>query len=165
MRALGLDPGSAITGFGVVEGRGNRLRHIAHGAIRTSATSPVHERLNTLFERTTELFRTYQPDAVAIERLYFKQNVSTGIAVAQARGVLLLAAAKAGCHVGEFSPTEMKVAVTGYGRAEKRQLQEMIKRLLNLDEYPKPDDAADALALAICQIQTGIVQQRIKDSE
>jgi len=153
MRALGLDPGTAITGYGVVEGRGNRLRHLAHGAIRTSPTETPHERLRALYERATALIEQYQPDAIAVERLYFKQNVSTGIAVAQARGVLLLATAQAGCQFGEFSPTEMKVAVTGYGRAEKQQLQEMVRRLLNLDARPKPDDAADALALAICQIQ------------
>ena len=164
MLALGLDPGSAITGFGVVEGRGNRLHHVTHGVIRTAASTPTHERLHLLYARTTELFATYHPEAVAIERLYFKQNVSTGITVAQARGVLLLAAAQAGCAVSEFSPTEMKVAVTGYGRAEKKQLQEMVKRLLNLDQCPKPDDAADALALAICQIQIGVVQSRIQNS-
>jgi len=164
VRALGLDPGSALTGFGVVEGRGNRLQHVTHGVIRTSATLQAHERLLKLYDQTRQLFAEYKPDAVAIERLYFKQNVTTGIAVAQARGVLLLAAAQYGCPLSEFSPTEMKVAVTGYGRAEKQQLQEMVKRLLNLDECPKPDDAADALALAICQIQIGIVQQRIKNS-
>ncbi|MCK5861159.1 MAG: crossover junction endodeoxyribonuclease RuvC [Candidatus Hydrogenedentes bacterium] len=165
MRALGLDPGSALTGYGVVEGRGNRLYHIAHGVIRTSAALPMHKRLHKIYTEVTELFSIYHPDAVAIEKLYFKQNVSTGIAVAQARGILLLAAAQADCHVGEFSPTEMKVAVTGYGRAEKRQVQEMVKRLLNLDACPKPDDAADGLALAICQIQIGIVQQRIQTSK
>ncbi len=153
VRALGLDPGSAITGYGVVEGRGNRLRHLAHGAIRTNSGQPAHVRLRKVYEEAVALLETYRPEAVAIEKLYFKQNVSTGISVAQARGVLLLAVAYSGCTVGEFSPTEMKVAVTGYGRAEKRQLQEMVKRLLNLDATPKPDDAADALALAICQVQ------------
>jgi crossover junction endodeoxyribonuclease RuvC len=165
VRALGLDPGSALTGYGVVDGRGNRLQHVAHGVIRTAPTEPAHERLHKLYDRTCALFTEYKPDAVAIERLYFKQNVSTGITVAQARGVLLLAAAQAGCQVSEFSPTEMKVAVTGYGRAEKKQLQEMVKRLLNLAECPKPDDAADALALAICQIQIGVVQSRIQNSK
>lgn len=162
VRALGLDPGNALTGYGIVEGRGNRLKHVAHGAIRTASALSAYERLLKLHEQTTQLFAEYKPDAVAIERLFFKQNVTTGINVAQARGVLLLAAAQYGCLVSEFSPTEMKVAVTGYGRAEKQQLQEMVKRLLNLEEIPKPDDAADALALAICQIQIGSVQQRIK---
>jgi crossover junction endodeoxyribonuclease RuvC len=155
MRALGLDPGSAITGYGVVEGRGNRLRHIAHGVIRTSPSDTMPQRLQVLYHRTLELMQTYSPDAVAIERLFFKQNVSTGITVAQARGVLLLAAVQTSLPISEFSPTEMKVAVTGYGRADKMQLQEMVKRLLSLDAVPKPDDAADALALAICRIQIG----------
>ena len=155
MRALGLDPGSAITGYGVVEGRGNRLRHIAHGVIRTSPSDTMPQRLQVLYHGTLELMQTYSPDAVAIERLFFKQNVSTGITVAQARGVLLLAAVQTSLPISEFSPTEMKVAVTGYGRADKMQLQEMVKRLLSLDAVPKPDDAADALALAICRIQIG----------
>lgn len=155
MRALGLDPGSAITGYGVVEGRGNRLRHIAHGVIRTSPSDEMPQRLQVLYLCTLELMQTYSPDAVAIERLYFKQNVSTGITVAQARGVLLLAAVQTSLPISEFSPTEMKIAVTGYGRADKMQLQEMVKRLLSLDAVPKPDDAADALALAICRIQIG----------
>ncbi len=160
MRVIGFDPGSAITGYGVVEGRGSRLRHIAHGVVRTASTHPMHERLLYLHEQAASLIAQHAPDAVAVERLFFKQNVTTGIQVAQARGVLLLAAAEAGCPLGEFSPTEMKSAVTGYGRAEKQQLQEMVKRLLNLDALPRPDDAADALALAICQIQTGLAQQR-----
>ncbi len=165
VRVLGLDPGNAITGYGVVEGRGNRLRHVAHGVIRTTAGDPPQERLRVLYEGAEALLVRYVPDAVAIEKLFFKQNVSTGISVAQARGVLLLAAAKAECHVGEFSPTEMKAAVTGYGRADKQQLQEMVKRLLSLNERPRPDDAADALALAICQIQIGMVQRRIEASQ
>ncbi len=162
MRVVGFDPGSAITGYGVVEGRGSRLYHLEHGAFRTSADVPTADRLLSLHTRALRLLESCQPDAVAIERLYFKQNVSTGISVAQARGVLLLAAAQAGCPVGEFSPTEMKTAITGYGRAEKNQLQEMVRRLLNLETVPRPDDAADALALAICQIQIGNVHARIQ---
>lgn len=162
MRVIGFDPGTASTGYGVIEGQGSRLRHIAHGVIRSKQTRPMHERLAQIHEAAVKLIETYRPDAVAIERLYFKQNVTTGIQVAQARGVLLLAAAQNNCPVGEFSPTEMKTALTGYGRAEKQQLQEMVKMLLNLDKTPRPDDAADALALAICQIQTGMVQKRIE---
>lgn len=161
MLVVGFDPGSAVTGYGVVNGRGSRLQYIDHGVIRTPSGAPMPERLLLLFEKACGLIEAHRPEAVAVERLYFKQNVSTGIHVAQARGVLLLAAARAGCPVGEFSPTEMKTAVTGYGRAEKSQMQEMVKRLLNLHEIPRPDDAADALALAICQIQIGIVQTRI----
>lgn len=162
MLVIGFDPGSAITGFGVISGRGNRLTHIEHGAIRTSPKNATAERLQSLFHDAEALIERIKPDAVAIERLYFKQNVSTGILVAQARGVLLLAAANANCVIGEYSPTEMKTAVTGYGRADKGQLQEMVRRLLNLSEIPRPDDAADALALAICQIQVGAVQSRIQ---
>jgi crossover junction endodeoxyribonuclease RuvC len=162
MLVIGFDPGSAITGFGVVSGQGNRLRHVEHGAIRTSAKEETAQRLQRLFQDAEALIARIKPDAVAIERLYFKQNVSTGIQVAQARGVLLLAAVNAHCVIGEFSPTEMKTAVTGYGRADKQQLQEMVRRLLNLSEVPRPDDAADALALAICQIQFGAVQDRIQ---
>ncbi len=161
MIALGFDPGIATTGYGVVEGRNNRLRHIAHGVITTPADWPLEDRLNHLFGEASRLLESFSPEAVAVERLYFKQNVTSGIQVAQARGVLVLAAARAGLRVGEFSPTEAKMAVTGYGRADKRQMQEMMRMLLALDAPPKPDDAADALALAICQVQTGIVQQRL----
>lgn len=161
MLVVGFDPGSAVTGFGVVNGRGSRLSYIEHGVIRTPAGEVMPVRLQYLHTRARALIETHKPEAVAVERIYFKQNVSTGIQVAQARGVLLLAAAQAGCPVGEFSPTEMKTAVTGYGHADKAQLQEMVRRLLNLEAVPRPDDAADALALAICQIQIGTVQSRI----
>jgi len=155
MRALGLDPGTATTGYGVVEGKGSRLHHVAHGVIATPANTHFALRLKTIFEEAAALIAAYEPDVVAIERLYFKQNVTTGITVAQARGVLALAAAQAGLPIGEFSPTEIKTAITGYGKADKKQMQEMIKRLLNLDAIPRPDDAADALGIAICQLHAG----------
>lgn len=155
MRVLGFDPGTATTGYGVVDGKGSRLQYIAHGVIGTPANEHYALRLKTIHEEATALIARYQPDAVAIERLYFKQNVTTGISVAQARGVLSLAAVQAGLPIGEFSPTEAKLAVTGYGKADKKQLQEMIKMLLNLEKIPRPDDAADALGLAICQIHAG----------
>lgn len=161
MRALGFDPGTATTGYGVVEGHASRLRHIAHGVITTPPEWPFPDRLKHIFNEARRLVDLFQPDAVAVERLYFKQNVSTGIAVAQSRGVLVLAAALAGLPAGEFSPTEAKTALTGYGKADKRQMQEMVRMLLNLPEIPRPDDAADALAIAICQVQTGLVQRRI----
>ena len=160
MRVIGFDPGTATTGYGVVEGHGSRLHHVAHGTIDTPAHTHFAQRLKTIFEEATRLLEVFQPDAVAIERLYFKQNVTTGITVAQARGVLALAAVNADKPIGEFSPTEAKTAVTGYGKADKKQVQEMIKILLNLDKIPRPDDAADALGMAICQIHTGIVQDR-----
>lgn len=160
MRVIGFDPGTATTGYGVVEGRGSRLSYVAHGAIITPSTATFSARLKMIHENVTRLLAEYQPQAVAIERLFFKQNVTTGIQVAQARGVIALAAEQAGLPIGEFSPTEAKTALTGYGKADKRQMQEMIKILLNLDAIPRPDDAADALGLAICQLQTGLVQAR-----
>jgi len=160
MRALGFDPGTATTGYGVVESRGSRLTHVAHGVIATSPKWHFADRLKFIFEEASRLLELFKPDAVAVERLFFVQNVTNGIQVAQARGVLVLAAAQAGLPVGEFSPTEAKTAVVGYGHADKRQVQEMVKLLLSLDSLPKPDDAADALAMAICQVQTGIVHQR-----
>lgn len=162
MRVIGFDPGTATTGYGVVEGRASRLRHLAHGVITTPANTGLGGRLKTIFEEASGLLETFKPDAVSVERLFFKQNVTTGIQVAQARGVIVLAAVLAGVHVGEFSPTEAKTAITGYGRADKRQMQEMVRILLGMEQIPKPDDAADALALAICQVQTGLVQRRLE---
>jgi crossover junction endodeoxyribonuclease RuvC len=155
MRVLGFDPGTATTGYGVVEGKSSRLHHIAHGVISTPAKQHYALRLKTIYEEATALIEAHRPQAVSIEKLYFKQNITTGITVAQARGVLSLAAVQAGLPIGEFSPTEAKLAITGYGKADKKQVQEMIKMLLNLDAIPRPDDAADALGLAICQVHTG----------
>ena len=158
MRVLGFDPGTATTGYGVVDGKGSRLNHVAHGVIATPAGQPFAERLKTIFLEARRLLDLYQPDAVAIEKLYFAQNVTTGLSVAQARGVIAVAVALCDKPLGEFSPLEVKNAVVGYGRATKKQVQEMVKILLNLDAIPKPDDAADALALAICQYHSGGMQ-------
>lgn len=155
MRVLGFDPGTATTGYGVVEMKGSRLRHVAHGVIRTPAKTHFADRLRAIFEESCRLIERHAPDSVAVESIYFSQNVTTGISVAQARGVIALSAALAGKPVGEFTPLEVKTAVVGYGKATKRQVQEMVKILLNLDDVPKPDDAADALALAVCQIHGG----------
>jgi len=152
VRVLGFDPGTATTGYGVVEGKGTRIRHIAHGVISTPAGQSFELRLRHIYLEATHLLTEYEPEAVAIEKLFFSRNVTTGISVAQSRGVLALAVALTGKPLGEFSPLEVKSAVVGYGKATKRQVQEMIKILLNLDDIPKPDDAADALALAICQL-------------
>ncbi len=157
MRVLGFDPGTATTGYGVVQSKGNKLTHIAHGTIDTPPHTHFAKRLKTIYEEATRLLELHQPDAVAIEKLFFKQNVTTGITVAQARGVLALAAEQAGVPIGEFSPTQAKMAITGYGKADKKQMQEMIKILLNLDTIPRPDDAADALGIAICQAHAGKV--------
>lgn len=159
MRILGFDPGTATTGYGVVECEGTRLRHVAHGIISTPAGERFEVRLRMIFSEAVRLIEAYAPDAVSIEKLFFSQNVTTGISVAQARGVISLAAALAGKRLSEFSPLEVKNATVGYGKATKRQVQEMIKILLNLDEIPKPDDAADALALAICRIHLGHVAE------
>lgn len=158
MRVIGIDPGTATTGFGVVDGKGNRLTHVAHGVITTPPNERFETRLAIIYEGVCRLIQEHRPDAVGIEKLYFVQNITTGIAVAQARGVIALAAAQAGAPIGEFTPLEVKNAVVGYGKAQKRQVQEMIKILLNLDDLPRPDDAADALGVAICQIHAGVLR-------
>lgn len=155
MKVLGIDPGTATTGYGVVEGKGSRLTHIAHGTITTPAGDHFAERLEKIYREACELIERHAPDAISIEKLYFARNVTTGLAVAQARGVVALAASQAKLPIGEFSALEVKSAVVGYGKATKRQVQEMIKILLNLDDLPRPDDAADALGVAICQIHAG----------
>lgn len=154
MRVLGFDPGTATTGYGVVQNQGSRLYHVAHGVITTPAGAPFADRLVTLFQECQRLLDAYQPDAVAIEKLFFNRNITTGISVAQARGVIALSSALAGKPPAEYSPLEVKSAVVGYGKAAKHQVQEMVRILLNLDALPKPDDAADALALAICRLHT-----------
>ncbi len=147
---LGIDPGTATMGWGVVRQEGNRLRYVQHGAIVTPSKWEMPRRLNRLFEGVTELVRGYRPETVAVEELFFNTNVTTAITVGQARGVALLAAYQSGAEVAEYTPLQIKQAITSYGRAEKRQVQEMVKTLLNLREIPKPDDAADGLAIAIC---------------
>jgi crossover junction endodeoxyribonuclease RuvC len=147
---LGIDPGTATMGWGVVRQEGNRLRYVQHGAIVTPSSWEMPRRLGRLFDGVTELVRGYRPATVAVEELFFNTNVTTAITVGQARGVALLAAYKAGVEVAEYTPLQVKQAITSYGRAEKRQVQEMVKTLLNLREIPKPDDAADGLAIAIC---------------
>jgi crossover junction endodeoxyribonuclease RuvC len=146
---LGIDPGTATMGWGVIRQEGNRLSYLQHGAIVTPASWEMPRRLGRLFDGVTELVTGYRPEAVAVEELFFNTNVSTAITVGQARGVAILAAYRAGAEVAEYTPLQVKQAVTSYGRAEKRQVQEMVRSLLNLREIPKPDDAADGLAIAI----------------
>lgn len=155
MRVLGFDPGTATTGYGVVEGQGTRLRYIAHGVITTPAHTHFASRLRSIHDEVVRLIAVHRPEAVSIERLYFTRNVTMGLTIAQSRGVIALAAECAGLPIAEFSPLEVKNAVVGYGKATKQQVQEMVKILLNLEARPKPDDAADALALAICHVQAG----------
>ncbi len=163
MRVLGIDPGTATTGWGLVESRGTRLIHVAHGTIKTPAGLAFQKRLERIYFELNALIVEHRPDGMAIERLFFKQNVTNGIAVAQARGVIALAAVHAGLSIGEFSPREVKAAITSNGGADKRQMQTMIKILLNLDALPKPDDAADALGIAICQIHAGAFRAAVGD--
>ncbi len=151
---LGIDPGTATMGWGVVRQEGSRLRYVQHGAITTPADWEMPRRLGRLFDGVTELVRGYRPETVAVEELFFNTNVTTAITVGQARGVAMLAAYKAGIGVAEYTPLQVKQAITSYGRAEKRQVQEMVRALLNLREIPRPDDAADGLAIAICHAFT-----------
>ncbi len=150
MRIIGVDPGTATTGFGVidVDTRGN-YKMVDGGVITTSPDLPMTERLKVLYDELTEVIIMTKPEAGAVELLYFSKNITTGIAVGQARGVILLALAKANIVPGEYNPMQVKMAVTGYGAAKKPQVQEMVRVLLGLKAIPKPDDAADALAVAI----------------
>ena len=155
MVILGIDPGFAIVGFGVLEAERGTTRLIRCGTITTPAGQPLPARLLQISNDMSELLTVFQPDAMAVEKLYFKNNQKTAIDVAQARGMVLLAARKAGVPLYEYTPLQVKSAVTGYGKAEKPQVMEMTRRLLGLREVPKPDDTADALAIAICHGQTG----------
>jgi crossover junction endodeoxyribonuclease RuvC len=155
MLALGIDPGTATTGYGLVaETADGGLQVIDFGAILTPANLPMPERLLGLHKRLQELINLHRPESCAVEKLFFQRNVTTAISVGQARGVILLAAAEAGVEVAEYTPLEVKQAISGYGRAEKRQMQEMVRTILGLPDIPRPDDAADALALAICHLHS-----------
>ncbi|MFA4905897.1 MAG: crossover junction endodeoxyribonuclease RuvC [Candidatus Margulisiibacteriota bacterium] len=154
MKVLGIDPGTAILGYGLVEENGSGLRPMDFGCLRTEKGQPPAARLQQLFRGLKELLEKLKPDGVAVEKLFFSKNVKTAMAVSEARGAILLCAAEANMKVAEYSPLEVKIAVTGYGRAEKRQVQEMVKTLLKLPTLPQPDDAADALALAICHLHS-----------
>jgi len=147
---LGIDPGYAIVGFGVIRYDGLRSHHVIHGAIRTESYEELNDRLVSIYEDMNTLLDTYKPDAVAIEQLFFNTNTTTAINVAQARGIIALAAAQRHIPIAEYTPLQVKQAVVGYGRAEKKQVMEMTRILLHLEHIPKPDDAADALAIALC---------------
>lgn len=150
MIVLGFDPGIAIVGFGVINKQGNLIRPIQYGSITTKAGLDVGTRLKQVYDSAKEVIATYQPEAVSIEKLFFNKNVTTAMTVSQARGVLILAAVEAEIPIFEYTPLQIKQALVGYGRAEKKQVQEMVRMYLNLKEIPKPDDVADALAIAIC---------------
>lgn len=153
MLTLGIDPGTAIVGYGLVrEHNDGTLQAIEYGVIRTPAKTPMPERLNTIYDSLTEIVEQHKPDRAAVEELFFARNVTTAITVSQARGVILLALQRAGTHITEYKPNVIKQSITGYGGADKKQMQEMVRILLNLKKIPRPDDAADALAIAITDI-------------
>ena len=154
MRILGIDPGYGITGFGLIEADRGQSRLLQCGAITTPAGMDFPARLEIIYEDMRQLLQTAKPDAVAIEELFFGQNVTTGIGVAQSRGVVLLAIRQAGVEVTSYKPMQVKQAVVGYGNATKHQVQDMTRRLLGLSAMPKPDDAADAIAIALCHARS-----------
>ena len=154
MLILGIDPGFAIVGFGLVETAGGRQRLVNCGAITTPAGDPLPARLLQIANDMDLLLEQFKPEAMAVEELFFTNNITTGIGVAQARGVILLAAEKRGVPIFEYSPSQVKQAVVGYGKAEKRQVMDMTRRLLGLAAPPKPDDAADAVAVALCHARS-----------
>jgi len=150
MIILGIDPGTATTGYGVIENEKGKIKEIAYGCILTKSTESLETRLITIFDELTQIIKKYKPEMVAVEELFFASNAKTAISVGHARGVILLACSKAKVPVYEYTPLQIKQAVCGYGRADKQQVQKMVKALLNLEKIPKPDDAADGLAIAIC---------------
>ena len=159
MIIIGVDPGYAIVGIGVIEYNGNRFRPLEYGAITTPAGMPTVDRLKKIYDEMTLLIDKYNPDAVAIEELFFNSNQKTAINVAQARGVILVSVTNRGVPIFEYTPLQVKQSVTGYGRADKNQIQQMVKTLLNLNVIPKPDDAADGLALAICHAHSNKINK------
>lgn len=154
MRILGIDPGIATVGFGVIDSERGKHGFVRCGVITTPAGTPLTSRLDRIYSDLTELIGFFRPDAAAVEQLFFNTNITTGISVAEGRGVILLACYRAGVPVYEYTPLQVKQAVVGYGLAEKRQVIDMVKRLLNLKSAPKPDDAADAVAIALCHARS-----------
>ena len=154
MRILGIDPGVAIVGFGLIESERGAVRMLQYGAVNTSAGLPLATRLVQIEQDLTQLIQQFKPDEIAIEELFFSKNITTGIAVAHARGVILCTAEKLHLPIYEYTPMQVKQAVVGYGLAEKKQVMDMTRRLLKLKAIPRPDDAADALAIAICHARS-----------
>ena len=154
MRILGIDPGYGITGFGIIDAQRNSFKLLQYGAITTPPGTDFPLRLQMIYNDMTELLRVADPEAVAIEELFFGQNVTTGIGVAQSRGVILLAIRQAGLPVYPYKPMQVKQSVVGYGNATKHQVQDMTRRILRLEKMPKPDDAADAIAIALCHARS-----------
>lgn len=154
MLVMGIDPGTATTGYGLVREIETGPELVTYGVVLTPAGLAMPERLKIIYRELTELIKLHQPDSAAVEKLYFQKNVSTAMTVGQARGVALLALAQANISIGEYNPRDVKQAVAGYGGAAKPQIQQMVRAILNLVDIPKPDDAADALAVAICHLHS-----------
>jgi crossover junction endodeoxyribonuclease RuvC len=166
MLVLGIDPGTARTGFGLVRETGDGgLELVAYGVITTAAKTPPAERLHTLHSELRKLIKQHQPVEAAVEQLFFQKNVSTAMSVGQARGVILLALQQSGLRIEEYGPQDIKQAVTGYGAADKSQMQRMVKTLLSMSRIPKPDDAADALAIAICHCHSARLRQQMRAAQ
>lgn len=162
MRILGIDPGFAILGYGVIDLQGNHFTVCGYGSIMTDSKMDMPDRLKLLYSNLMEIIETYHPDVVSIEELFFNKNTKTALLVGQARGVALLACANCGLEIYEYTPLQIKQGLVGYGRAEKSQIQQMVKTILHLSEIPKPDDTADALAAAICHGHSVEYRRRIK---
>lgn len=161
MKILGIDPGYAIMGWGIIEKKGSTIKAIAYGSITTDKDVPMPERLKTLYSELMEIIAEYEPDEASIEELYFNNNAKTAIFVGEARGVALLACTNSGVPIFEYTPLQIKTSMTGFGRADKKQIQLMITKILALDEVPKPDDTADALAAGICHAYQGDVKKKL----
>ena len=155
MIILGIDPGLAIVGWGVIEYKGNRFNTIGYGSIQTPSTMSTESRLVEIYKSMNQLISKYKPDCMAVEELFWNTNQTTGIRVSEARGVILLSAANVGIPIYEYTPLQVKQAVVGYGRAEKKQVISMVTAFLKLEKPPKPDDTADALAIAVCHAHSG----------
>ena len=163
MRIIGIDPGIAIAGFGIVERRADRVKVVQYGSIETPPGESQAERLRMIHEAVRGLIDRYEPREMAVEKLFFNRNVTTAFSVGQARGVIMLAAVQKGLAIEEYTPLQVKQAVAGYGKADKRQVQEMVRLLLGLPDIPKPDDAADALAVAICHAHAGTLNGKLRE--
>jgi len=162
MLVLGIDPGTATTGYGLVRETPQGLEMVAYGTISTPAGTPLEQRLLQLYRELKELISLHCPESAAVEKLFFQRNVTSALSVGHARGIALLALAEVSVPVSEYSPLEVKQAITGYGGADKNQVQQMVKALLDLEDIPRPDDAADALAIAICHLHSSTIKRKLE---
>lgn len=161
MRIIGIDPGTAITGYSIIETNNGEITLLDYGCIRTPAGLPQASRLNQIAQDLTTLIKEYKPQKAAIEKLFFKKNVKTAMQVSEARGVILQKLEEKGIESDEYTPLEVKIAVCGYGKADKKMVQQMVKLILNMEEEPKPDDAADAIAIGICLANSTALKEKI----